>query len=55
MIDRSNGLIYGDVLSIIWLQDVNYALTSRFEAGGKMSLADTESWVDGLLFCGLSD
>ena len=30
--DRSNGLIYDDVLDITWLQDANYAQTSGYVA-----------------------
>jgi len=40
LIDRGGGLIYDDVLNITWLQDANYAMTSGYDADGRMNWAD---------------
>ena len=37
LIDRGNGLLYDNVLNVTWLQDANYAGTSRYHnANGQM-------------------
>lgn len=55
LIDRGNGLIYDDVLDITWMQDANYAMTSGHDADGRMSLADSQAYVDGLVYMGFDD
>ena len=50
--DRGNGLIYDDVLDITWLQDANYAQTSGFDADGKMSWLDANTWAANLSYGG---
>lgn len=52
--DRGNGLIYDDVLNVTWLQDANYAVTSGYDADGKMVLSEAIAWVNGLVYDGIS-
>ena len=53
--DRGNGLIYDDGLDITWLQDANYAYTSGFDADGKMSWLDANTWASNLSFGGAAN
>ena len=53
--DRGNGLIYDDVLDITWMQDVNYAQTSGYDADGQMTWADANTWADQLSYGGYDD
>ena len=50
LIDRGGGLIYDDVLNITWLQDANYAKTSGYDADGKMTWADANTWAANLVY-----
>jgi len=50
LIDRGGGLIYDDVLNITWLQDANYAQTSRYSVDGRMSWDDAVAWAAGLSY-----
>ena len=45
-----NGLIYDDVLDIIWLQNANLAATETFgingiDAAGQMDWSTAQSWI----------
>jgi hypothetical protein len=53
--NRGGGLIYDDVLMITCLQDVNYAMTSGYDADGKMTWDEAMYWVENLEFGGYSD
>ncbi|MDB4529200.1 hypothetical protein N9193_04785 [Pseudomonadales bacterium] len=53
--DRGNGLIYDDVLDITWLQDANYAQTTGYDADGRMTWADANTWADQLSYGGYDD
>lgn len=55
LIDRGGGLIYDDDLNITWLQDANYAMTSGYDADGRMTWADAVTWADTLVYGGYSD
>lgn len=55
LFDRGGGLIYDDVLSITWLQDANYAMTSGYDANGLMEWDDAMTWADTLVYGGYSD
>lgn len=46
--DRGGGLIYDDVLDIIWMQNAN-------SAGTTMTWDDAMAWADALLFQGYDD
>lgn len=48
--DRGGGLLYDDVLKVTWLQDANYAQTSGAHPTGRMSWAQANAWVAGLVF-----
>lgn len=48
--DRGGGLIYDDVLDITWLQDANYAKTSRYDSDGLMTWAEAMTWADSLVY-----
>ncbi len=53
--DRGNGLIYDDVLDITWMQDANYAQTTGYDADGRMTWADANTWADQLSYGGFDD
>ncbi|MCP3672532.1 MAG: VPLPA-CTERM sorting domain-containing protein [Gammaproteobacteria bacterium] len=53
--DRGNGMIYDDVLDITWLQDANYAQTSGYDADGRMTWADANTWAGQLSYDGYDD
>ncbi|MCP4322449.1 MAG: PEP-CTERM sorting domain-containing protein [Alteromonadales bacterium] len=55
LIDRGNGMIYDDVQDITWLQDANYAMTSGYDADGKMTWHESIAWAAGLEFGGYDD
>lgn len=55
LFDRGNGMIYDSVLKITWLQDANYAQTSGYDADGKMTWADANTWAAQLVYQGYSD
>lgn len=48
LIDRGGGLIYDSDLNITWLSDASYAVTSGFDADGKMTWYQAESWIQSL-------
>ncbi|MBU1666439.1 MAG: PEP-CTERM sorting domain-containing protein [Gammaproteobacteria bacterium] len=50
LIDRGGGLIYDDVLNVTWLSDANYAVTSGYDADGRMNWADANAWAAGLSY-----
>ena len=53
--DRGNGMIYDDVLDITWLQDANYAQTSGYASGGRMTWANANTWAANLSYGGFDD
>ena len=53
--DRGGGLIYDDFLNITWLQDANYAMTSGYDADGRMNWNAAMTWADQLVYGGYSD
>lgn len=55
LFDRGGGLIYDDMLNVTWLQDVNYAKTSGYDADGKMTWEQALSWVSQLNYGGFDD
>jgi hypothetical protein len=48
--DRGGGLIYDDVLNLTWLQDANFAMTSGYDADGRMNWEGAVAWANGLNF-----
>ncbi|MCP4009270.1 MAG: hypothetical protein GY726_07125 [Proteobacteria bacterium] len=48
--DRDVGLIYDDLLDIAWLQDLNYAQTSGYDADGLMTRDNAVTWAGGLSY-----
>jgi len=48
--DMGGGLIYDSDLNIIWLQDANYAMTSGYDADGKMVWDDAKTWAENLSY-----
>lgn len=55
LLDRGRGLIYDDVLDVTWLQDANYARTSRYDSDGFMTWSNATAWVEQLKYAGYSD
>ena len=53
--DRGGGMIYDDVLNVTWLQDVNYAMTSGYDADGMMNWYQATDWAEQLIYGGHSD
>lgn len=54
LFDRGNGLIYDDILDVTWLQDANYAMTSGYDADGKMNWSEANTWVASLDINGIT-
>ena len=52
--DRGNGMIYDDVLNVTWLQDLNYAQTSGYDADGLMTWAEAMTWTSQLNYQGFT-
>lgn len=50
--DRGNGMIYDSAQDITWLQDANYAMTSGYDADGKMLYSDAYMWAQNLVYGG---
>lgn len=50
LIDRGGGLLYDDVLNVTWLQDANYAVTSGYDADGRMTWNDAMTWAANLSY-----
>jgi len=55
LIDRGGGLIYDTTLNVTWLQDANYAKTSGYDADGKMTWSQANTWAANLVYGGFSD
>ncbi len=55
LIDRGNGMIYDDMQHITWLQDANYAKTSGYDADGKMTWDESNTWAAQLTVGGFED
>ncbi len=55
LFDRGGGLIYDDVLNVTWLQDANYAATSGYASGGRMTWSAALTWAGNLDYGGFSD
>ena len=55
LFDRGNGLIYDEDLDITWLQDANYAMTSGYDADGKMNWSEANTWVASLDINGFTE
>lgn len=55
LIDRGNGLIYDTELNVTWLQDANYAMTSGYDADGRMQWTDAVAWAENLIYGGYDD
>lgn len=55
LVDRGGGLIYDDGLNITWLADANYAMTSGYDADGKMTWSQAMTWAGNLAYSGYTD
>ncbi|MBI4684347.1 MAG: hypothetical protein HY755_04010 [Nitrospirae bacterium] len=55
MIDRGGGLVFDTDLNVTWLQDLNYAITSGYDADGKMSWDQANTWAGNLVVGGYDD
>lgn len=55
LFDRGGGFIYDNDLNITWLQDINYAKTSGFDADGQMIWSDAMTWAASLTYGGYDD
>lgn len=53
--DRGGGMIYDTVLKVTWLQDMNYAQTSGYDADGRMTWPNARAWADNLVYGGFDD
>jgi len=52
LIDRGSGMIYDTDLGITWLQDANYAMTSGYDADGRMTWEQANAWAGQLTYGG---
>lgn len=55
LLDRSNGMIYDDVLGITWLADASYAKTSGYDDDGRISFDEANIWAEQLSYGGFDD
>jgi len=55
LIDYGNGMIYDDELDLTMLQDMNYAMTSGYDADGHLTWQEAVVWADQLTFGGFTD
>lgn len=55
LIDNGDGTITDQDLGIMWLADANYAMTSGYDADGKMNWDDANTWADTLNYAGHND
>ena len=55
LIDRGSGLIYDTDLDITWLADANYAMTSGYDADGRMSWSAALAWAQQLSYAGFTN
>ncbi len=55
LIDRGNGMIYDSDQDITWLQDANYAMTSGYDADGRMNWDSATAWANNLMYGGYND
>ena len=54
LVDRGGGMLYDTVLNVTWLQDANYAKTSNYDADGRMSWTQANTWAKNLNYGGYS-
>ena len=52
LVDRGSGMLYDTVLNITWLQDANYAKTSNYDADGRMTWTQANTWANNLNYGG---
>lgn len=56
LLERLDGLAYYDTeTDLTWLADANYALTSGYDADGRMDWANAVNWATNLDMFGLND
>ena len=54
LVDRGGGMLYDTVLNVTWLQDANYAKTSNYDADGRMTWTQANTWANNLNYGGYS-
>ncbi len=54
LVDRGGGMLYDTVLNVTWLQDANYAKTSGYDADGRMTWSQANTWANNLSYGGFS-
>lgn len=50
LVDRGGGLIYDTELNITWLANANYAMTSGYDADGRMFWSVATTWASNLSY-----
>lgn len=55
LIDRGSGLIYDSDLNITWLKDANHAMTSGYDADGRMTWQEAIDWASQLNYAGFTE
>lgn len=49
LVSRADGtMVYDTDLDITWLADANYSMSSGYDADGKMTWDETQTWIDTL-------
>ncbi len=54
LINNGGGLIYDSTLNVTWLQDANYANTSGYSSGGRMTWNTANTWASTLNYHGIT-
>jgi len=54
LVDRGSGMLYDTVLNVTWLRDANYAKTSNYDADGRMTWTQANTWANNLNYGGYS-
>lgn len=55
LVDNGDGTITDTDRGIMWLQDANYAMTSGYDADGRMTWDESMTWADTLIYAGFDD
>ena len=50
LIDRGGGLIYDSALNVTWMQDAQYAITSGFDADGRLNWRTANAWAEAVQY-----
>lgn len=55
LVNNGNGTVTDTDTNLMWLLDANQAMTSGYDADGRMTWLQASQWADSLQFAGFSD